>query len=87
MGLRRAYFLIVWVLLWPWRLSLGEASVPEPALLFRRVLNGEDPERAPPLPRSTLKRRPLSLVAAADWRQLERRLFLVYLRQCPINLL
>jgi hypothetical protein len=50
----------------PWRLSLGEASVPEPALLIRRVLNGEDPERAPPLPRSKIKRRPLSLVAAAD---------------------
>ena len=50
----------------PWRLSLGEASVPAPALLIRRVLNGEDPERAPPLPRSKIKRRPLCLVAASD---------------------
>jgi hypothetical protein len=48
----------------PWRLSLGETGVPEPAMLIRRVLNGEDPERQPPLPRRRLKRRPLCLVPA-----------------------
>jgi hypothetical protein len=48
----------------PWRLALGDASVPEPALLIRRVLNGEDPERMPPLPRAKVKRRPLCLLAA-----------------------
>jgi hypothetical protein len=46
-----------------WRLALGEASVPEPALLIRRVLNGEDPERVPALPRVKVKRRPLCLLA------------------------
>jgi hypothetical protein len=49
-----------------WRLALGDASVPEPALLIRRVLNGEDPERAPALPRTKIKRRPLCLVSAAE---------------------
>jgi hypothetical protein len=48
----------------PWRLSLGEGSVPDPSLLIRRVLNGQDPERAPPLPRTKIRRRPLCLVAA-----------------------
>ena len=45
-----------------WRLLLGEASLPEPAMLLRRVLSGEDPEREPPLPRMELKRRPLCLL-------------------------
>jgi hypothetical protein len=49
-----------------WRLSLGEASLPEPALLIRRVLNGEDPGRAPALPRKRIKRRPLCLVSASE---------------------
>jgi len=48
-----------------WRLSLGSGSVPDPALLIRRVLNGQDPERAPPLPRTKIRRRPLCLVAAS----------------------
>jgi hypothetical protein len=47
-----------------WRLVLGERSVPDPAMLIRRVLNGQDPERDPPLPRKRLKRRPLCLLAA-----------------------
>jgi hypothetical protein len=47
-----------------WRLALGESSVPEPSMLIRRVLNGQDPERAPALPRRRLKRRPLCLLAA-----------------------
>lgn len=46
-----------------WRLSLGSASVPEPTLLIRRVLMGEDPERAPALPRRKLKRPILGLLA------------------------
>ena len=48
-----------------WRLSLGETSLPEPAMLIRRVLNGQDPDRDPPLPRKKLKRRPLCLVPAS----------------------
>jgi len=48
-----------------WRLSLGETSVPDPALLIRRVLNGHDPEREPPLPRQKMRRRPLCLVAVS----------------------
>ena len=48
-----------------WRLSLGESSVPDPALLIRRVLNGQDPERQPPLPPRKMKRRPLCLVPAS----------------------
>ncbi|HEY1298738.1 MAG TPA: hypothetical protein VGJ60_37120 [Chloroflexota bacterium] len=47
-----------------WRLALGQASVPEPSMLIRRVLNGEDPERLPALPRRQLKRRPLCLLGA-----------------------
>jgi hypothetical protein len=51
-----------------WRLVLGEASVPEPAMLIRRVLNSQDPERQPALPRRRLRRRPLCLLAAsASW--------------------
>jgi len=50
----------------PWRLSLGQPSVPEPAMLIRRVLNGQDPEREPALPRRRLRRRPLCLLGAAD---------------------
>src|SRR5712692_3417181 len=48
-----------------WRLSLGQASVPDPSLLIRRVLNGQDPEREPSLPRTKIRRRPLCLVAAS----------------------
>lgn len=46
-----------------WRLMLGEASVPEPAMLIRRVLNGQDPEREPALPRRRLRRRPICLLS------------------------
>jgi len=45
-----------------WRLSLGPAAVPEPAMLIRRVLGGQDPEREPALPRRRLRRRPLCLM-------------------------
>jgi hypothetical protein len=45
-----------------WRLSLGAPSVPEPSLLIRRILNGEDPERDPPLTRRKLRRRPMALL-------------------------
>jgi hypothetical protein len=48
-----------------WRLSLGEPAVPDPALLIRRVLNGQDPEREPALPLKKLKRRPLCLLPAS----------------------
>jgi hypothetical protein len=48
-----------------WRLSLGEPSLPDPALLIRRVLNGQDPEREPSLPARKIKRRPLCLVPAS----------------------
>ncbi|MBV9577499.1 MAG: hypothetical protein JO057_02795 [Chloroflexi bacterium] len=50
----------------PWRLSLGQPSVPEPAMLIRRVLNGQAPEREAALPRRRLRRRPLCLLGAAD---------------------
>lgn len=49
----------------PWRLRLGEASVPEPAMLIRRVLNGQHPDRPPRLPRKELRRPPLCLLAAS----------------------
>lgn len=49
-----------------WRLALGEASLPDPALLIRRVLNGQDPQRLPRLPRMPVRRRPLCLVAAEN---------------------
>ncbi len=45
-----------------WRLSLGERGIPEPAMLTRRILSAQDPEREPPLPRKRLTRRPLCLV-------------------------
>jgi hypothetical protein len=45
-----------------WRLTLGQKSVPDPSLLIRRVLNGQDPERDPRLPVRQLARRPLCLV-------------------------
>jgi hypothetical protein len=48
-----------------WQLALGTPSLPEPAMLIRRILNGQDPEREPPLPRKRLKRRPLCLLGAA----------------------
>lgn len=47
-----------------WRVALGARAVPEPAMLIRRVLFGEDPEREPPLPRRRLRRRPLCLLAS-----------------------
>jgi hypothetical protein len=45
-----------------WRLTLGARQVPDPALLIKRFLNGQDPEREPRLPPTRLKRRPLCLV-------------------------
>jgi hypothetical protein len=48
-----------------WHLMLGAASVPEPAMLIRRVLNGQDPERSPALPRKRLRRRPLCLLSGS----------------------
>ena len=47
-----------------WRLALGERPIPDPAMLLRRVQQGQDPERDPPLPRTKLTRRPLCLVPA-----------------------
>jgi hypothetical protein len=49
-----------------WRLSLGDASLADPALLIRRVLTGQDPERVPPLPRVRIRRRPLCLMPGLD---------------------
>jgi hypothetical protein len=49
----------------PWQLVLGGASVPDPAMLIRRILNGQDPERVPALPRRRLKRRSLALLGAS----------------------
>jgi hypothetical protein len=46
-----------------WRLTLGQKSVPDPSLLIRRELNGQDPERDPRLSVRQLARRPLCLVA------------------------
>lgn len=46
----------------PWRLSIGRGWVPEPALITRRILNGEDPERTPPLVRRALRRRAMSFL-------------------------
>jgi hypothetical protein len=48
-----------------WQMLLGAASVPEPAMLIRRIVNGQDPERPPSLPRRRLKRRPLCLLWAS----------------------
>jgi hypothetical protein len=48
-----------------WRLVLGEPTLADPALLLRRVLNGTDPHRMPPLPPTPLKRRPLCLLPQA----------------------
>ena len=45
-----------------WRLVLGATTLPDPALLIRRVLNGEDPEREPSLPLKKITRRPLCLL-------------------------
>jgi len=47
-----------------WRLAMGGRSVPEPSMLIRRVLNGQDPEREPALPKRRLRRRPLCLLGA-----------------------
>jgi hypothetical protein len=49
-----------------WRLALGETTLPDPALLIRRVLNGQDPDREPRLAAKKIRRRPLCLVPAAD---------------------
>ena len=49
-----------------WRLALGETTLPDPALLIRRVLNGQDPEREPRLPLKKVRRRPLCLVPAEN---------------------
>jgi hypothetical protein len=48
-----------------WRLALGGTSLPDPALLIKRVLNGQDPEREPRLPAKKIMRRPLCLIAAS----------------------
>jgi hypothetical protein len=48
-----------------WQLALGSASVPEPAMLIRRILNGQDPERLPALAPKRLGRRPLCLLGAS----------------------
>lgn len=45
-----------------WRLALGGRSLPDPAMVLRRVQQGQDPERDPPLPRTRLMRRPLCFV-------------------------
>jgi hypothetical protein len=45
-----------------WRMTLGQTYVPDPVMLIRRVMNGQDPEREPVLPRKRLRRRPLCLV-------------------------
>jgi len=42
-----------------WRLVLGARTLPDPALLLRRMLNDTDPHRTPALPRTKLKRPPL----------------------------
>jgi len=47
-----------------WELLLGETTLPEPAMLIRRVLVGQEPGRVPPLPRRRLRRRPLCLLAS-----------------------
>ncbi|HEY3062866.1 MAG TPA: hypothetical protein VGL99_28165, partial [Chloroflexota bacterium] len=49
-----------------WRLGLGPPSLPDPALLLKRVLNATDPHRHPPLPKTRLHRKPLCLLAALD---------------------
>lgn len=49
-----------------WRLALGETTLPDPALLIRRVLNGQDPEREPRLPLKKVRRRPLCLLPASS---------------------
>jgi len=49
-----------------WYVVLGAASLPDPALLLRRVLNGADPHRQPGLPRTSLRRKALCLLAALD---------------------
>jgi hypothetical protein len=45
-----------------WRLQLAQPRLPEPALLLARAVRGEDPGRAPALPRLRLRRSPLVLV-------------------------
>ncbi|MGI9147392.1 MAG: hypothetical protein ACR2IK_12690 [Chloroflexota bacterium] len=48
-----------------WRLASGDQTLPEPALLIARALNGQDPDREPRLPRKRIKRRPLCLLPAS----------------------
>jgi len=45
-----------------WRLVLGPQTVPDPALLLRRVLNDTDPHRQPPLSSIRLKKRTMFLL-------------------------
>jgi hypothetical protein len=45
-----------------WQLSLGDDAIPEPALMLRRVLLGQDARHQPPLPRRRLRRRPMLLL-------------------------
>lgn len=45
-----------------WQIALGTSSIPDPGMLIRRILNGQDPERLPTLPRKRLKRRSLALL-------------------------
>jgi hypothetical protein len=46
------------------RLVLGDPWLPEPAMLVRRLFNGDDPSREPALPRRRLRRRPLCLLSS-----------------------
>jgi hypothetical protein len=48
-----------------WRLALGDTTLPDPALLIRRVLNGQDPEREPALPLKKIRRRAMCFVPAS----------------------
>jgi hypothetical protein len=45
-----------------WRLVLGPQTLPDPALLLRRVLNDTDPHRQPALPQVRLKKRTIFLL-------------------------
>ena len=47
-----------------WRVVLGESTLPEPAMLIRRVLNGQAPGREPGLPPRRLRRKPLCLLGS-----------------------
>ena len=45
-----------------WTFVVGGKDLPDPALLIRRVLNAQDPSRAPALPTRALRRPPLCLL-------------------------